>query len=403
MISVLEWYLKSTWPSRIVLALSSTSRRRLNEFLGQLSCQSALEAASFLVECLLNSRHLDLVFAHGGCDPNARARFLLVVARRIGIYLLGAGLVEKSLTKVSSVGVESVLEGFNGSGRMWESRPDSVMDPFQNMVSFPFLSLLQNFAIHFRQGQVVKEIQATLKTELHDIRTKVNLLHAKFSLTEDKNLDKDLHNTSSHQNSMHNMLLNLPPPPPSSRPLSIPTRQHPTVELPIAYDIKHVTNIFSHLHTQYTVFTIANGKQYSLKKSLSRLRESYMYDLRRCEKPLDIVFVDDIVVAFPTTFSFKKFTISDAKPPSQPNSYDCGLLLCMFMDDNCPTPLQMESSLLLARFLALFLGNSNILSLKKNAQEHYNKLVFNNEVVPLVKIRAPHIQKLRVKAAALME
>ncbi|KAK1549793.1 hypothetical protein Q3G72_007944 [Acer saccharum] len=79
--------------------------------------------------------------------------------------------------------------------------------------------------------QVVKEIHATLKTELHDIQTNVNLLYAKFSSAKDKNLDKDLHNTSSHQNSMHNMPPNPSPPPPSSQPLSIPTRQHSTVEV----------------------------------------------------------------------------------------------------------------------------------------------------------------------------
>ncbi|TXG63611.1 hypothetical protein EZV62_010605 [Acer yangbiense] len=431
---------------------------------------------------------------------------------------------------------------------------------------------------------VVKEIQATLKTELYDIRTNVNLLYAKFSSAEDKNLDKDLHKTSNHQNSMHNMPQNppLPPPPPSSQPLSIPTRQHPIVDvssnntrplskhqqtiskstpswmkahiepplqdgnapdLPMEdqrtddhyyvppvltipslldedeqesqssnkrrfiktrstskqkpsryqispyivvpvnastkyrygpfrigiqlniYDEQLITYIFAkdlpsflqnckeviidlghlqvkrksfrtlepykfvdseiiNLITEYKTMILKSkrsqlswflptnyGKQYSLKNSLSRLWESYMYDLHKCEKmqSLDIVLADDIVVAFPTTFSFKKFTISDAKPPSQPNGYDCGLLLCMFMDDNYPTSLQMESfqsqcqRLLLARFLALFLGNSNILSLKKNAQEHYNKLVSNNEVMPPVNIRAPHIQKLRGKAAALME
>ena len=58
---------------------------------------------------------------------------------------------------------------------------------------------------------------------------------------------------------------------------------------------------------------------------------------------LDIVLADDIALAFPTTFSFTTFTISYAVAPSQPNGYDCGLLLCMFMYDNCPTPVQMKS------------------------------------------------------------
>ncbi|TXG48583.1 hypothetical protein EZV62_024458 [Acer yangbiense] len=172
--------------------------------------------------------------------------------------------------------------------------------------------------------QVVKEIQATLKTELHDIRTKIINL-----ITEYKSM------------------------------ILLSKRSQLSWLLPTNYEMQS----------------------------------------------LDIVLADDIVVAFITTYSFTKFINSDAKAPSQPNGYDCGLLLYMFMDDNCPTPLQMESCqrLLLARFPALFLGNNNILSLKKNAQEHYNKLVSNNEVVPPVKIRAPHIQKLRGKATALME
>ncbi|KAK3211839.1 hypothetical protein Dsin_016545 [Dipteronia sinensis] len=48
---------------------------------------------------------------------------------------------------------------------------------------------------------VVKDIQATLKIELDDIRTKVNFLYAKFSSAEDKNLDNDLPNTNSPENS----------------------------------------------------------------------------------------------------------------------------------------------------------------------------------------------------------
>ncbi|TXG66553.1 hypothetical protein EZV62_007828 [Acer yangbiense] len=212
------------------------------------------------------------------------------------------------------------------------------------------------------------------------------------------------------------------------------------------------------IRTKYIVFTCADGEQYSLKKSLSKLRESYMSNLRRCQQiyipindlrnhwylavfdlnkrdyqildsnpprrkddltrlnqvrklmqSLDIVLSDDIVVAFPTTFSFTAFSISYAKAPTQPNGYDCGLFLCMFMDDNCPTPLQMKlfqyecQRLFWARFLALFPGNSNLLSLKKNAQEHYNKLLSTGEVVPTVKTRPAPMKKLRGKVAALMD
>ncbi|KAI9169384.1 hypothetical protein LWI28_011531 [Acer negundo] len=79
--------------------------------------------------------------------------------------------------------------------------------------------------------QLVKEIQSTMKTELDDIRTKVNFLYNKFSSTEDKNLDNNLHNTSNHHKSMHNIPSNPTPPPPSSGPLSNPTSQHPTIEV----------------------------------------------------------------------------------------------------------------------------------------------------------------------------
>ncbi|KAI9162182.1 hypothetical protein LWI28_024623 [Acer negundo] len=79
--------------------------------------------------------------------------------------------------------------------------------------------------------QLVKKIQCTMKTELDDIQTKVNFLYDKFSSAEDKNPDNNLHNTSRHPNSIHNILLNPTPPPPSLRPLSNLTNQHPTIEV----------------------------------------------------------------------------------------------------------------------------------------------------------------------------
>ncbi|KAI9160803.1 hypothetical protein LWI28_011686 [Acer negundo] len=70
-----------------------------------------------------------------------------------------------------------------------------------------------------------------MKIELDDIRRKVNFLYDKFSSAEDKNLDNNLHNISSHHNSMHNIPPNPTPPLSSSRPLSNPTSQHPTIEV----------------------------------------------------------------------------------------------------------------------------------------------------------------------------
>ncbi|TXG53501.1 hypothetical protein EZV62_022670 [Acer yangbiense] len=243
--------------------------------------------------------------------------------------------------------------------------------------------------------QVVKEIQATLKTKLHDIRTKVNLLYAKFNgntpdlpmedqriddpyyvppvLTIPSLFDEDTFNDDTleqeSQSSNKRRLINTrstlkrkPGRYQISLYIAVPVNAS-TNE--VIVDIGHLRVMHKSLRTlepykcvdseiiilipeyksmilkskrsqlswflptnyAYTVFTCTDGKQYSLKKSLSKLRDSYMYDLRKCEKmqSLDIVFADDIAVSFPTTFSFTTFTILDAKAPSQPNGYDCGL------------------------------------------------------------------------------
>ncbi|TXG60422.1 hypothetical protein EZV62_014995 [Acer yangbiense] len=383
--------------------------------------------------------------------------------------------------------------------------------------------------------QVVKEIQDTLKSELHDIRTKVNFLYAKFSSTEEKNSDEDLHNTTSHHKSKddrpQNPTPNSPPPPPS-RHVSIPTIQHPVVEgiddmyhvpavltvpslvdedtlkddilehesqssnkrrviqtrstskrKPSRYQISPYIAVPVNASTKYRYGPFQIGIQlnkydehlitYIFDKNLpssevivdlghlqvtrksfrtlepTKFVDSEIYipinDLRNhwylavfdlnkrdCQiwdsnpprrkgdltrlnqvrtlmESLDIVLADDIAVAFPKTFSFTSFSISYQKAPHQPNGYDCGLLLCMFMDDNCPTALQMKSfqsecqHLFWARFLALFPGNTNLLSLKKKAEDHYNKLLSTGEVVPNVKMRPAPMKKLRGKAAALLE
>ncbi|KAK3231651.1 hypothetical protein Dsin_003532 [Dipteronia sinensis] len=45
--------------------------------------------------------------------------------------------VRMGLKRISWGGVEPVLEGFNGGDGAWESRPDSAMDPLQNMCLRP--------------------------------------------------------------------------------------------------------------------------------------------------------------------------------------------------------------------------------------------------------------------------
>ena len=86
--------------------------------------------------------------------------------------------------------------------------------------------------------QVVKEIQDTLKSELHDIRTKVDFIYAKFSSAEEKNCQEDCHHTNTHQKSQNHMpptrspsSTPTPPPPPPPRPLPVPTIQPPIIQV----------------------------------------------------------------------------------------------------------------------------------------------------------------------------
>ncbi|KAK1556414.1 hypothetical protein Q3G72_022227 [Acer saccharum] len=95
--------------------------------------------------------------------------------------------------------------------------------------------------------QVDKDIQATLKTELSDIRTKVDFLYAKYSSAEDKN-SEDLHNTNIHQKSQHQSPPNPSPnspPPPLSRPLISPTIQNPVVEDTLNDDNRELQSLSS--------------------------------------------------------------------------------------------------------------------------------------------------------------
>ena len=66
--------------------------------------------------------------------------------------------------------------------------------------------------------QVVKEIQASLKNDLDDIRRKVDFLYAKFTDLADNNQTPP--NPTTHS-----------PPPQPSRPPSIPTLPKPIVEV----------------------------------------------------------------------------------------------------------------------------------------------------------------------------
>ncbi|TXG55843.1 hypothetical protein EZV62_017156 [Acer yangbiense] len=200
---------------------------------------------------------------------------------------------------------------------------------------------------HIKGMQVVKDIQATLKTELSDIQTKVNFLYAKYSSAKDKNSEKDLHNTNSHQKSKHhsppNPSPNSPPPLPS-RPLIIPTIQHPIVEVS-----SNNTRTLPQHQQNISKSTPSSINAPDLHMEDQRIDDLYhvpavltVPSLVDEMQSLDIVLADDIDVAFPTSFSFTAFSISYAEAPNQPNGYNCGLFVCMFMDDNCPTSVQMK-------------------------------------------------------------
>ncbi|TXG48222.1 hypothetical protein EZV62_027516 [Acer yangbiense] len=58
---------------------------------------------------------------------------------------------------------------------------------------------------------------------------------------------------------------------------------------------------------------------------------------------LDIVLSTEIAIDFQSTFLFSSFTITTFEAPEQENCFDCGLFVCMFMDDNYPSPNQMAT------------------------------------------------------------
>ena len=48
---------------------------------------------------------------------------------------------------------------------------------------------------------------------------------------------------------------------------------------------------------------------------------------------LDFVLETEINTVFGSSFSFQSFSIESALGPTQPNEYDCGVFVCMFMND----------------------------------------------------------------------
>ncbi|KAK2662173.1 hypothetical protein Ddye_000747 [Dipteronia dyeriana] len=96
---------------------------------------------------------------------------------------------------------------------------------------------------------------------------------------------------------------------------------------------------------------------------------------------LHIVLASEIDVDFLSTFSFSSFTITTFTAPEQQNCYDCGLFVCMFMDDNYHSPNQMVTfdsetyHLLLGRFLAVVLENNHLKQLQLDAQNHHKELL----------------------------
>ncbi|KAK1557865.1 hypothetical protein Q3G72_033358 [Acer saccharum] len=167
----------------------------------------------------------------------------------------------------------------------------------------------------------------------------------------------------------------------------------------------------------YSVLGSDNGQPPKLENLIGGFKNTYMYDLRRCEQAtlvkvkeqiveiwdslpprrkddqtrtsqvrslmhaLDIVLSNEISVDFPSTFSFSSFTITTVDAPKHENCFDCGLFVCMFMDDNYPSPNEMVTfdsetyRLLLARFLAVLQENNQLKQLQLHAQYHHKELL----------------------------
>ncbi|KAK2661266.1 hypothetical protein Ddye_007799 [Dipteronia dyeriana] len=129
----------------------------------------------------------------------------------------------------------------------------------------------------------------------------------------------------------------------------------------------------------YTVLGSGDGHPTRLEDLIGGFKNTYMYDICRCEQmhALDIVLASEIDV----TFSFSSFTITTFAAPEQQNCYDCGLFVCMFMNDNYPSPNQMVTfdsetyRLLLGSFLAVIPENNHLKQLQLDAQNHHKELL----------------------------
>ncbi|KAK3218663.1 hypothetical protein Dsin_012633 [Dipteronia sinensis] len=137
------------------------------------------------------------------------------------------------------------------------------------------------------------------------------------------------------------------------------------------------------MYTQYLSLTSKDGNMKKLLEIHSKFKMQYMYDLHRCElmTSLDDVLAMEIQSCFGPSFSFESFKIvSPEDCPRQPNFYDCGLFVCIFMDgrsdatsrkfENIVMFNSVAECLFLARQLATFPTNQIRSQLKKNAFEY---------------------------------
>ncbi|KAK1584052.1 hypothetical protein Q3G72_029470 [Acer saccharum] len=93
---------------------------------------------------------------------------------------------------------------------------------------------------------------------------------------------------------------------------------------------------------------------------------------------LDYVLETEIHSVFGSSFSFASFSIESLVGPTQPNEFDCGVFVCMFLNDwslaydpEIIATYNSESQhLLLARQLATYPTNTRLEQLKQNAIEH---------------------------------
>ncbi|TXG51660.1 hypothetical protein EZV62_024184 [Acer yangbiense] len=128
----------------------------------------------------------------------------------------------------------------------------------------------------------------------------------------------------------------------------------------------------------YTALVKIKDRKVEIWDSLPSRRkndQSRVTQVRRLMISLDYVLETEIHSVFGSSFSFASFSIESPVGPTQPNEFDCGVFVCMFLNDLIgPWLMTLKSfqlqRLLLARQLATYPTNTHLEQLKQSAIEH---------------------------------